>query len=184
MTRREFFKASCAFGAGMLITPSLTFAQSSFINDSIAYKRLNLYNVNTKETLQTTFFSDGQYLPDALSRIDTIMGDRRSGEITNMDRRLIDALHTIHTLAGSSNPIKIICGYRSERTNATLTHTKRGVAKKSYHTLGQAVDISIDGVPLERIRQIAQSLKIGGVGYYPASGFVHIDVGPLRSWRG
>ena len=101
-----------------------------------------------------------------------------------MDINLIDALYQIKTLCGVEEPINIICGYRSPETNKRMHRRHRGVAHNSYHTKGQAVDINIKGAPLQRIQQIAESLKIGGVGYYPKSGFVHIDVGPIRYWRG
>jgi uncharacterized protein YcbK (DUF882 family) len=112
------------------------------------------------------------------------MADKRSGAVTDMNIHLIDTLHSIHSHSGSKAPIEIICGYRSPKTNYKLTHSKKGVAKHSYHTLGKAADIRIEGMSLANMREIAESLNAGGVGYYPRSGFLHVDVGPTRTWRG
>ncbi len=196
MGRREFLKNSSllCLGAAMM-TPASLFSQAKTIESGAAtqafdfspydkLKTLELYNVNTQERLETVYFENGSYIENAITGINNIMGDRRSGKIVNMDINLIDALYQIKTLCGVEEPINIICGYRSPETNERMHRGHRGVAHNSYHTRGQAVDISIKGVPLKRVQQIAESLKIGGVGYYPKSGFVHIDVGPIRYWRG
>jgi len=181
-------------GAAMM-TPASLFSQTEIIETKVEkqifdfspydkLKTLELYNVNTQERLETVYFENGSYIENAITGINNIMGDRRTGKIANMDINLIDALYQIKTLCGVEEPINIICGYRSPETNEIMHRRHRGVAHNSYHTKGQAVDINIKGAPLKRIQQIAESLKIGGVGYYPKSGFVHIDVGPIRYWRG
>lgn len=147
-------------------------------------RSLLFYNVNTLDYLDVTYFQNGLYLDSALTSINDIMIDRRSNQTTKMDVSLIDTLHQIYTLSGSSEPMDIICGYRSPKTNAKMSRAHNGVAKHSFHTLGQAADINIKDVPLSRLREIALSLNAGGVGIYPRSGFVHVDVGPVRQWIG
>ena len=98
------------------------------------------------------------------------------------DKRLFDLLYTLKTTLNTDNEIHVISGYRSPKTNAMLAGKSGGVAKKSYHMQGMAMDIAIPGVKLKTIRDAALSLKLGGVGYYPKSGFVHVDCGPVRHW--
>lgn len=186
ITRREFLKTSSALCLGAILMPDTLFSQalipsSATLNDT---KSLQFFNINTKKYLDVTYFQNGAYIEKALCDISAIMADRRSGKSTDMDIALIDTLHTIRSLSGSKEPIDIICGYRSPKTNSKLSRLKKGVAKHSYHTLGQAADIRIDGVSLSHAREIANSLNAGGVGYYPRSGFLHVDVGPVRTWRG
>lgn len=186
ITRREFLKTSSALCLGAILMPDTLFSQALIPNLSSANetKSLQFFNINTKKFLDVTYFKNGTYIKKALNDINSIMADRRSGKSTPMDIALIDSLHEIHSLSGSKEPIDIICGYRSPKTNSKLSRLKKGVAKHSYHTLGKAVDIKIDGVSLSHVREIASSLNAGGVGYYPRSEFLHIDVGPARTWRG
>lgn len=184
--RREFLKTSTALCAGVIFMPDTLFAQTTDSENlsTNKSKSLQFYNVNTREYLDVAYFKNGRYVESALRDINKIMADKRSGDVAHMDVKLINTLYSIHSLSGSKEPIDIICGYRSPKTNAKLTHSKRGVAKHSYHTLGEAADIKIDGVPLAHVREIAHSLNAGGAGYYPRSGFMHIDVGPVRTWKG
>jgi len=177
MTRREFIKNASLLCAGSLLLPNELLGSEEC-------RTLNLYNIHTNDYLDITYFENGSYLQNALSRIDEIMIDRRSGEITSMNPALLDALYQIQNLSGNQEPIDIICGYRSPQTNSKMAKPGSGVAKHSYHTRGMAADINIKGMPLEKIRAIAGRLNAGGVGYYPKSGFVHVDVGPVRSWIG
>ncbi len=183
--RREFLKLSGALCLGALIAPHDLFAmQTSEIYTPADTRSLNFYNVNTLESLDVTYFKNGIYSDEAHAKINELMIDRRSGEITTMELGLIDTLHQIHTLSGSNEPLEIICGYRSPQTNEKLRHQTSGVAKHSYHTLGQAADINIKDILLEELHRIAISLNAGGVGFYPHSGFIHVDIGPVRTWRG
>jgi uncharacterized protein YcbK (DUF882 family) len=186
ITRREFLKTSSALCLGALLLPNTLLAQALATDSSHRQesKSLQFFNINTREFLDVTYFKNGIYDENALASINNIMADRRSGKMIDMDVKLINSLHSIHSLSGSREPLEIICGYRSPKTNSKLTHSKRGVAKHSYHTLGKAADIRIDGVSLSDMREIAHSLNAGGVGYYPRSGFLHVDVGPTRTWRG
>lgn len=110
------------------------------------------------------------------------MRDHRTGEIKQVDTTLLDLLHRIVTTIEPSSPINIISGYRSAQTNATLRKTTAGVALKSLHMEGRAIDIRIPGYQTTGLRHLAINLKSGGVGYYPESDFVHIDTGPVKAW--
>jgi uncharacterized protein YcbK (DUF882 family) len=186
ITRREFLKTSSALCLGALFIPNTLLSQALATDSSHANqsKSLQFFNINTREFLDVTYFKNGSYDQNALSDINNIMADKRSGGMIDMNIDLINTLHSMHSLTGSREPIDIICGYRSPKTNSKLTHSKKGVAKNSYHTLGKAADVRIDGISLSDMREIAHSLNAGGVGYYPRSGFLHIDVGPVRTWRG
>lgn len=99
-----------------------------------------------------------------------------------MDKRLFDQISKIQTMLGVEAEVQIVSGYRSPATNEALRAQSSGVAKKSYHMLGQAIDFRLDGVDLKKVRDAARDLKAGGVGFYPSSDFVHIDTGPVRYW--
>jgi uncharacterized protein YcbK (DUF882 family) len=99
-----------------------------------------------------------------------------------IDQRLLDLLVTLSGRLGTREPFEVISGYRSPATNAMLAATTGGVAAASLHMAGMAVDIRVPGRPLARVRDAARSLEGGGVGYYPASDFVHVDVGRVRAW--
>jgi uncharacterized protein YcbK (DUF882 family) len=155
------------------------------IRDCISPERsLSLYNPNTRESLDTTYWSNGRYLQKALSDINHIMRDRRTGEIKQINTRLLDLLYSIGTELKTQKPFHIISGYRSSRTNALLRKRGKGAAKKSLHIQGQAADIRLPGCRLSSLRRVAFNLKGGGVGYYPRDRFIHIDVGPIRYWSG
>ncbi len=155
------------------------------IRDCLSPERsLSLYNPNTRESLQTTYWANGRYLQKALSDINYIMRDRRTGEIKQIDTRLLDLLYAIGTELKSQKPFHIISGYRSSRTNELLRKRGKGAAKHSLHIQGEAADIRLPGCRLSSLRRVAFKLKGGGIGYYPRSRFVHIDVGPIRYWRG
>lgn len=177
MTRRDFIRSAAVLSAGALWMPDQLFGAEES-------RSLILHNIHTNDYLDITYFKNGSYLRDALSHIDKIMVDRRSGDIAAMNPALLDTLYRIQTLSGVQEPIDIICGYRSPQTNSKMASPGSGVAKHSYHTRAMAADINIKGLPLEQLRRIARGLNTGGVGYYPASGFVHVDVGPVRQWMG
>lgn len=145
-------------------------------------RALVLRNLHTEETLHTVYWADGQYLADPLARIDHLLRDHRSGEVAVMAPRLLDLLFDLNRVLDSTAPIEIISGYRAPSSNALLAAQSDGVAKSSLHTRGMAVDLRVPGRELARVRQAALDLRAGGVGFYPGSGFVHVDVGRVRSW--
>ena len=126
----------------------------------------------------------GRYLPEGLAEISYCLRDRRSGEVKPIDPKLLDLLTALHDGLGSKAPIDVYSGYRSPRTNALLAREHSGVAKNSLHMDGLAVDVALRDCDLADQHRLAKSLQAGGVGYYPKAGFLHLDVGPLRSWVG
>jgi uncharacterized protein YcbK (DUF882 family) len=95
---------------------------------------------------------------------------------------LIDTLARIQSDCNCAEGLQILSGYRSPKTNKMLRRNGNGVAKKSYHLKGQAADIRVPGSSLSKVRNTARALRVGGVGYYPRSGFIHVDTGDVRSW--
>lgn len=169
-------------GAGALVSlsPITTLAATR----GVPHRSVFLRDMRTSESLDVVYWEGGRYIPESLRRINHILRDHRTGETAPMKVRLLDLLYTLHKRLGTSTPISVVSGYRSPQTNALLRRQKRGVAKNSFHIAGMAVDIKIPGYSTEQIAGLAKNLKGGGVGYYPRSGFVHVDVGPVRSWRG
>lgn len=145
-------------------------------------RTLNLFAVNTQERIAADYWVDGWYNPDALHALNVVLRDRRTDEMAEIDTNLLDLVYLLHRQMGSVEPVEVICGYRSPRTNAQLASQGRGVASNSYHTRGMAMDLAIPGRSLSGLRQTAAAMELGGVGYYPRAGFVHVDVGPVRTW--
>jgi uncharacterized protein YcbK (DUF882 family) len=147
-------------------------------------RTLSFYNIHTKERLTVTYMRDGKRDPEAMKKIDWMMRDWRRDEATNMDPELIDLIWEVHSELGSKEPIHIISGFRSSRTNEKLRSKGGGQAKNSRHILGKAADIHFPDVPLKQLRYSGLVRERGGVGYYPTSGvpFVHLDTGRVRHW--
>jgi uncharacterized protein YcbK (DUF882 family) len=150
--------------------------------DTSSPRTLSLVNVNTDEALTVTYWSDGTYRRDALDKLNHFLRDSRESAETEMDPLLFDVLWHTQMQVGFSGAVEVLSAYRSPTTNAWLASVNRGVANDSQHMNGNAMDISMPGVPVFKIRQVARSLGMGGVGFYPTSGFVHIDTGPVRYW--
>lgn len=150
--------------------------------DTNSPRSLSLLNVNTTETLTVTYWSDGAYHRDALDKLNLFLRDSRDNAATEMDPLLFDVLWHTMRLTGYSGSIEVLSAYRSPTTNAWLASVSRGVARDSQHMNGNAMDIRFPGVPVFKIRAAARSLEMGGVGFYPRSGFVHLDTGPIRYW--
>ncbi|HQI80053.1 MAG TPA: DUF882 domain-containing protein [Deltaproteobacteria bacterium] len=179
LCRRDFLKAGALALAGCLFPGALYAA----VKGPLGLERsLDLYNTHTGERLKTVYWSGGRYLPEALSEINSILRDHRTEETRPMDTGLLDVLHAIHHGACSGEPLHIISGYRSPITNARLRDHSSGVARNSLHMEAKAADIRLPGCNLSELRSIAMSLKAGGVGYYPGSDFIHVDVGRVRYW--
>lgn len=145
-------------------------------------RRLSLYGVATGERLEQTYFANGRYNAAALRRISHFLRDWHAGETISIDPRTIDILFALQSQLGGSRALHILSGYRTARTNAWLAATTSGVARNSLHIQGKAVDLYVPGVGTDRLRQMALALRAGGVGYYPQSGFIHVDCGPIRAW--
>ena len=168
-TRRRFLIGGSALIATTLFVPKFSYAKSS------AEKSLNLYNMHTGEWFKQAYFVDGKYLPEALQKLNFFLRDWRNDKTCTMDKRLLDLVHDLQNKMGTAKTFDIISGYRSPETNSMLHKKSNGVAKNSLHKRGLAVDIKMPG-NLRNLRDLARSLKKGGVGYYPTSGFVHVDI--------
>ncbi|MDE1991307.1 MAG: DUF882 domain-containing protein [Rhizobiaceae bacterium] len=149
-------------------------------------RSLKIYYVHTGEKAVITYKRNGKFDPDGLEKLNRILRDWRKNQPTKMNPRLFDLIWEVYRESGSHEFIYVVCGFRSPGTNEMLrtrsAHT--GVAKKSQHMLGNAMDFYIPDVKLTKLREIGMKLQIGGVGYYPTSGspFVHMDVGGVRAW--
>lgn len=149
-------------------------------------RSLKVYYVHTGEKAEIAFKQNGRYLPAGLQKLNVFLRDWRHNEPTKMDPRLFDLIWQVYQATGSNEYITVVSAYRSPATNSMLRSRSKttGVAKKSQHMLGRAMDYFIPGVPLKKLRYIGMRYQIGGVGYYPTSGspFVHMDVGSVRHW--
>ena len=143
---------------------------------------LEFRHTHTDERLTVAYFARGAYSAQSLDRIDRLLRDFRTGEVHPIDPRLLDTLHVLSTTCGGGT-FEIISGYRSPKTNAMLRKTGGGgVAQQSLHLEGRAIDVRLAGFPTARLCASAIALGHGGVGYYPASDFVHLDTGRVRAW--
>ncbi|MGL5108001.1 MAG: DUF882 domain-containing protein [Vibrio ordalii] len=177
VSRRHFIKLA---GSGVVLAacaPQIVLA--SYPETS---RILSMNNLHTGETLETCYFNGVRYVRSELDRLNHICRDFRRNEVHPMDKNLFDQISKIQSLLGTQAEVQIISGYRSPATNEMLRTHSSGVAKKSFHMLGQAIDFRLDGVQLSQVREAAIELGAGGVGYYPSSDFVHIDTGPVRHW--
>jgi uncharacterized protein YcbK (DUF882 family) len=145
-------------------------------------RSLAMYNPHTGESLNTVYCENGYYVPGALREIDYFFRDFRANLVKQIDPRLLDLLHTIHQSSDTSKPFNLVSGYRSPQTNAMLAAQFEGVARHSMHIEGKAADINLPGRQLSLLQRVALALRFGGVGYYPQSGFVHVDTGRIRHW--
>ncbi|MGD8588718.1 MAG: DUF882 domain-containing protein [Chromatiales bacterium] len=145
-------------------------------------RRLTLRNLHTGERARITYWAEGNYLNESLQEINQLLRDHRTGDITQMDRELLDLLYGLQHKVESKKEFHVISGYRSPKTNAMLRAKSNGVAKKSLHMQGKAIDIRLQGTSLKQLRKAAVALKSGGVGYYPKSNFIHVDTGRVRYW--
>jgi uncharacterized protein YcbK (DUF882 family) len=146
--------------------------------------RLVLVHTHTGEVLDTVFRTGAGYLPGALGRLDWLLRDFRTGDVMPLDARLFDLLVELAAAAGVEPRYQVISAYRSPATNSMLVATTDGVSSRSLHMEGKAIDVRLVGTPLARFRELALARAAGGVGYYPASDFLHLDVGRVRSWSG
>lgn len=179
MNRRNFLRLT---GGALIASSSLISAAHATTVAASGARRLSFVNTHTGDTFSDAYWEAGSYVPDAMTAINQVMRDHRSGEAHAIDPRLLDQLHTLKGLVGASAPYQIISGYRSPATNAALHEQSSGVATRSLHMDGRAIDIRVRGIDLPRLRDAALGMQAGGVGYYEASDFIHIDTGRVRRW--
>jgi uncharacterized protein YcbK (DUF882 family) len=149
---------------------------------SLETRALTFLHTHTGEHLEVAYFEGGAYVTDALTTVNHFLRDFRTGDVHDIDPSLLDLLHGLTGVTETTRPFQVISGYRSPATNEMLRHRSEGVAAGSLHMKGQAIDIRLADIPLPKLRQAALTLQRGGVGYYPASDFVHVDTGRVRFW--
>jgi uncharacterized protein YcbK (DUF882 family) len=148
----------------------------------LAPRVLRFDHLHTGEKLAIEYWKGGAYESEGLGAINRLMRDFRTGDVHPIDPSLLDLLHDLAETTGTRRPFEIISAYRSPATNATLHSHSDGVASKSLHLKGKAIDVRLADVPLHQLRRAALNSRRGGVGYYPASNFVHVDTGRVRTW--
>jgi uncharacterized protein YcbK (DUF882 family) len=173
-SRRSFLGAAALCG---IATPVLAGLPTGV-------RKIGFDNLHTGEGLDVAYWENGAYVPQALEAVNHLLRDYRTGDVHAIRPGLLDVLATLSAKLGTTARFELISGYRSPKTNAALHERSGQVASGSLHMLGEATDIRIAGVDLAHLRDAALSLGAGGVGYYPTTGFVHVDVGRVRRWSG
>lgn len=175
--RRRLVTAGAAvFGTAFIAKPGRAAAATS------ASVMLSFRHTHTGEALSIAYRRGATLLPDALARVRWLLRDFRNGATHAIDPQLLDQLHTLADVTGTRAPFEVISGYRSPATNEALQRRGRGVATRSLHLEGRAIDVRLSDVALSDLRDAAMSLRAGGVGFYPQSAFVHLDTGGVRYW--
>jgi uncharacterized protein YcbK (DUF882 family) len=171
------------FGAAAMgaAAPTLSWADTLSANEA---RVVAFDNLHTGESMEGVYWEEGDYVPDVLAAVNNLLRDHRTGDVYPINPGLLDLLTAVNTRTGTRARFQVISGYRSQKTNEMLHERSAEVAKKSLHTEGLAIDIRLPDVDLSRLHAAATSLGAGGVGYYPYSDFVHLDVGPVRTWYG
>ncbi|MBA4274845.1 MAG: Twin-arginine translocation pathway signal [Alphaproteobacteria bacterium] len=180
MNRRQLLKGSLALSAFFALPAAFIQNAAAALPDTA--RTIRLVNLHTGEKCAATYWEQGQYLPDALAALNNVLRDHRTGEVSRIDPALFDILVTLHKGVQSNAAFEIISGYRSPASNAMLHARSNGVATRSLHMDGKAVDMRLSDRPLATLRRTALAMKKGGVGYYPESNFVHVDTGRVRQW--
>ena len=145
-------------------------------------RSLKFFHTHSGKTLQVIYFSGGRYVPEAMTELRLFLADWRNQKQRDMDPELMDILWQIQQISSNGNSYEVISAYRSEETNDWLRSKSKGVARNSQHLLGKAIDVRLRGLDLDQLRDTARELRLGGVGYYPGSDFVHVDTGRVRYW--
>ena len=160
-------------------TPALPLTVPQALPES----RLRLFHTHTGEHIDIVYRRGGAYVAGALDSLNHFLRDHRTGDVHQYDPRVFDLLADLETSVDRTGAeLQIICGYRTPKSNEHLRNTSTGVAKNSLHMLAEAIDIRLPGVPLKKMREAALALHRGGVGYYAAANFIHVDVGRVRQW--
>lgn len=178
ISRRQMMQWALVGGGALLSPWHMLRAQT------LPSRSLSFAHTHTGEKLAIAYWNDQTYLPNSLARIDHLLRDFRTGDVHAIDPTLLDVLYAVQLLTDRDITYEVISGYRSPHTNSMLRKHSSGVAEHSLHVVGRAIDVRIDGFSTRTLRDLALSLQRGGVGFYAASDFVHIDTGRVRSWQG
>jgi len=183
-TRRRLIQTAIAGSAGLTLT-GLALAEGEAVSETPQPERhLELHNTHTSETVSVIYRRGAEYNTRAVASLRNVMRDHRNGEIHDIDVALYDQLFDLAKAAGRDARFEIISGYRSPESNSKMAAASRGVAKKSLHLQGRAIDVRLHNCNCADLRDLALAAAKGGVGYYRRSDFVHIDTGRFRTWNG
>jgi len=170
------------FAATMVVAAPTASNAFGFLRGAGDVRRLRMYNGRSGESLDTIYWIDGQYIPEALQDVNRFVRDWRSNEMISFDPRTVDILAASHTMMDVDEPYLLLSGYRSPRTNAMLRSQSEGVARNSLHMIGKAADVRLKSRSVSQMARAAEACSSGGVGRYSGSNFVHMDCGPVRHW--
>ena len=182
MTRRGLLGAFA--GVGIISAAPVYSKTFGYVRGAGNIRRLKIRSGRTGEMVDTIYWVDGQYIRPALEEINYFMRDWRQDAVAKIDRRTIDIMAASHARLDTDEPLSLLSGYRTSRTNNMLRSRSRGVAKKSYHVRAQAADLRVKSRSISQLARAAVASRSGGVGTYRRSNFVHVDSGPTRTWRG
>jgi len=181
ITRRGLLGAFAATA----VTAAPTYANAAgFLRGAGDIRRISMHSGRTGERLDTIYWIEGEYIAEAVREINVHMRDWRTGEAVQMDLRTIDIMAAAANLMDANEPYMLLSGYRSPQTNAMLRSRSSGVARNSLHMRGQAADLRLQSRSTSQMANAAVACRAGGVGRYSGSNFVHMDCGPIRTWRG
>jgi len=177
----KLLRNMCAIALLLILGSFATVSQGTLVKDE---RQLSFYHTHTGKRLSVVYARNGHYVPSALEKINNFLFDFRTGDAAEMDPELLDLIYDVREALGSDSTYHVVSAYRSPKTNEMLRgkSQRSGVAKKSQHLLGKAIDVRLEGVNTAILRDQALAMKRGGVGYYEASDFVHMDTGRVRRW--
>ena len=181
MSRRALLGAFAA--TSVIAAPNYSSA-FGFLRGAGDIRRIKMYSGRSGESVDTIYWVEGKYIKDALREIDYFMRDWRTNQTISIDTRALDIMAASYNLLDASEPYNMLSGYRTAKTNAMLRSSSRNVARNSLHIRGQAADLRLKSRSVTQLARAAASCSAGGVGKYSRSNFVHMDCGPIRTWRG
>ena len=199
VSRRSFLKLGI-FSAALLALPCKAIASleeapapelitpgwregAGLVLEPCEERSLHLYSTNTGESFNRVYWADGDYIPESLTEINHLLRDYRANQVKEIDPNLLDLLYNLNKKLESNDPYHVISGYRTPKTNAVLRKRNRRVARNSLHMAGMAVDLRMPHLHVKHLCNAALEMRCGGVGYYARRGFVHLDVGDVRTWQ-
>ena len=180
LSRRQVLTGIAGAAATLILPKKPAFAEEVLPWNEV--RKLNFSHTHTGEKMEITYFAGGSYVSEGLEKANYLLRDFRNNQEKEMDPKLLDQLIALQRTLGSEGKFEIISAYRSPETNKMLRRRSRGVAKKSFHLKGQAIDIRLSDIDLQTLRKAAMDMHAGGVGIYRGADFLHLDTGPERSW--
>ena len=179
VTRRGLLLAFAATAVALAPTYS---GAAGFLRNGGDIRRIRMYSGRTGESINTIYWIEGEYIPEAMMEINHFMRDWRQNAVADIDARAIDIMAAAHNLLDADEPYMMLSGYRTAQTNAMLRRRSRDVARNSLHMAGQAADLRLNTRTVGQMYQAAVACNAGGVGRYSRSNFVHMDCGQVRRW--